>query len=278
MKVQRAVRTTITTVVTAVAAVALAILGFSMVAASETPVAELTVPTFGGGGGTSESTDGAVAVESLLGQPDVEVSEGGGVALVPGAIGASVTVTDACPGVEGPLKYEGCPSAVTTSLSLKITDQRSRPTACGNGQPTCTVIESAAPLKLYDRTKFVGLTIALRTGGSVRLTKNPDAALYDDIFESSAANAAAAANYACTTDAAGRCTAGVRAAGDLLLLARFPDGSKTIYVGRTLSALNFVDTDGDTRVDLATEAVRGLSVAHPSAMSTRSPAETHSLT
>lgn len=247
----------------ATAAVAFAVVAGGMLWAltgEATPSAQLDLAVFGAGGGVSQS--GTYGVESLLGQPAAEPSEGEGVSLTPGGIVERIRLTDACPESDGPVDNQGCPAGVATTTILHVTDQRPLGTTCGQvGQRTCSFPQAGARVKVFDRNKLDGLTIMRRDGGSVTLTKNPNSQLYDDIFESETAfESAGAAEFGCVADSLGTCVAGVQKPTDLLLLARFEDASRTIYAGRSLRTSGFADTDGDGTRDRATETLEVVKV------------------
>lgn len=217
----------------------------------EAPAMELTLSGFGGGGGETGSS--SYGVRAALTEVAADELAGDGVSVVPGPSAALSSAVDGCPGLAGPESYAGCPVAVRTTTVLKVTDQRAMSPACG-GTTSCSLPQAGAIIEVYDRSRLKGLTIARRDGGTVALTRNPESQYFDDIFESPAAyTQAGAAAFGCTADATGTCTAGVRSTGDLLALVRFADGSKTIYVGRSVAAADFVDTNGDGRADLTTQ-------------------------
>lgn len=213
-----------------------------------TPPAELSLPTFGGGGETS-SSDG-FGVQSILGQPEAEASEGGTFALVPGPVVASLFVTDACPGADGSDAYAGCRAGIRVTTVLHTRDS--------------ITPMSFAQAKVFKRDKLQRLTITTREGAAVTLSRNPDDGLLDDIFESStAASEAGAATFGCTADATGTCTAGVSEVGDLLVIVRFPDGTKTVYAGRSLDPGSFVDGLATETVQVQKHVAKDGAVSYP---------------
>ena len=220
----------------------------------EAPAMELTLSGFGGGGGETGSS--SYGVRAAITEVAADELVGNGVSVLPGPSAAISSAVDGCPGLDGPDDYAGCPVAVRTTTVLMVTDQRAKSPACG-GSRTCSLPRAGALVEVYDRSRLSGLTIARRDGGTVTLTKNPESQYYDDIFESPAAyTEAGAAAFGCTADATGTCTAGIRSTGDLLALVRFADGSKTIYVGRSVAAADFVDTNGDGKADLTTQKLQ----------------------
>jgi len=123
--------------------------------------------------------------------------------------------------------------------------------------PKCLVPVAGVPVRVFDRNALNGLTITTLAGEAVML-KNPNRALYDDIFESAIANAEARVGR-CTTGADGRCFAGEAAAGDFLVIVKYTDPATgtVVYQGRPKGPEDFRDTDGDGVGDLPRASIAG---------------------
>ncbi|MEM4282680.1 MAG: right-handed parallel beta-helix repeat-containing protein, partial [Candidatus Woesearchaeota archaeon] len=167
--------------------------------------------------------------------------------------GQSATLFDQCPGIDGRALYNGCPFADRNIVSLHVIDQ-AKSGACPGGAGSCKFPIAGASIRVFDRNRLAGLTIIGLDGGAITLTKNPSGSLYDDIFESDVANSVAKSSF-CTTDSFGSCYAGERVVGDYLVIVKYVDGQtgRIVYTGLPKSASDFVDSDGDTIVDLATK-------------------------
>lgn len=82
------------------------------------------------------------------------------------------------------------------------------------------------------------------------VTKNPNGGVYDQVFENDIGRVGA-----CVTDTTGQCTAGEEAVGDYLVIVKYVDVAlaKTAYTGKPQSPPDFVDSNGEGLVDLATK-------------------------
>lgn len=148
--------------------------------------------------------------------------------------GNSCGPIDACPQIAGRSEYQGCPVGDKNIVTLHTVTL---------GSKTTTVVPlEGAEVRVYDRNNADFRTIA----GS----KNPDGSLYGVVYEADAGRVGS-----CTTDVAGICFAGESQIGDYLVIVKFVDQAtgKSVYVGRPKSPSDFVDTDGDSVVDLATK-------------------------
>lgn len=162
--------------------------------------------------------------------------------------------TDQCR-ADGNIAGTGCPVADQIKVELHIIDQ-AKTGAC-SGAGSCKQPVALAGVRVFDRNRLKGLSIALPDGSNVSLTKNPDGSLYDDIFESSNANAQAKV-AACTTLSNGQCFAGESRIGDLLVIVKVVDVAtgKAIYAGRPKSPEDFMDSNGDGVPDLAVKDIQ----------------------
>lgn len=203
---------------------------------------------FDQGGGTV--TGPGVRAGAALGTPHVDRTDGNS----PIGVGSAYTAElagDACPTLPGGALYDGCPAGVGVTTSLKVVDQRAS-AECRS----CTTVPDDARVKVFDRTKLDGLRLGSGRQATV-LTKNPEASLYDDIFEDEVTNSqATAGDFGCVGGDDARCTAGVDAPGDLLTIVRFSDGATNIYAGRQGGPASFTDTDADGAGDLLEHQVQ----------------------
>ena len=201
----------------------------------------LTFGSFTQGGGTIGGP--GVRAGAALGAPHIDTD-----ATSPLGVGSAYTAElagDACPTLPGGPAYDGCPSGVEISTSLKVIDQRP-----GAACRSCTIVPDDTRMKVFDRRRLDGLRLGSGRR-AVLLTKNPDASLYDDIFEHEVTNAQAlAGDFGCVGGDRAHCTAGIDAPGDVLTIVRFADGTTTLYAGRQAAPANFVDADGDGDTDL----------------------------
>jgi hypothetical protein len=166
---------------------------------------------------------------------------------------------DACPLVAGP--HQGCPFGDRNTVELHIIDQ-AKSGACPDGAGSCRQPLSGAKVRVFDRNRLNGLTIATLdngacTGPGVTLTKNPDGTLYDDIFECAPASAFVSS---CITDSLGVCIAGESGTGDYLVVVKFQSVDVKGYTGLPKGPGDFIDSDGDGRLDLASKEFQFIKV------------------
>ncbi|MFQ5892688.1 MAG: extracellular solute-binding protein [Nitrospinota bacterium] len=167
-------------------------------------------------------------------------------------------VIDACPLTPGLVERQGCPVGDANLVELHVVDLAKSGeclTVTGVDSSSCKFPIEGAAIKVFDRNQLNGLTITALDGSSVTLTKNPDGSLYDDIYESSAANASALMG-SCTTDASGQCIAGEEGVGDYLVIVKVGEpkpGTAAAYTGKPKGPGDFVDTNADGLGDLASK-------------------------
>ena len=128
---------------------------------------------------------------------------------------------DQCPAVYGKV-FAGCPVADKTVLDLQIVDQL-KSGICGykkDGKPEseCKMPLIGAQVKIFDRenAQFVAAY------GS-----RPKKETLNVIFESNVGKVGS-----CTTDATGTCTAGEDHPGKFLVVAKYVDGTSSVYSGK----------------------------------------------
>lgn len=146
--------------------------------------------------------------------------------------------SDACLATRGRVAYQGCPFGDRLTLTLHIIDQ-AKTGVCG-GAGSCEQRMNDAVVRVFDRNN----TEFQSTYG----TKNSPGSLYGQIYENLIGRVGA-----CITDTLGECIAGELVAGDYLVIAKFKDGEKVIYVGRPKGIDDFIDTNSDGVGDLATK-------------------------
>jgi hypothetical protein len=141
-----------------------------------------------------------------------------------------VAGADACPTVSGLIDRQGCPIGGATESTLHTVDQAGTG-ACGT-KKACKGSVEGAEIRVFDRAD-AAFVAAHGT--------NPKSSDYPTIFEDPSATGQIAA---CTTDAAGECTAGQEATGEYLVIAKFVDSSgATVYTGRKLDPSDFDAND-----------------------------------
>jgi len=145
---------------------------------------------------------------------------------------------DACLTIAG--GFDGCPPRDIISVDLHIVDEH-KTGRCPNNAGSCKSPLENVEVKIYDRDQLNGLIISKLEGGQVTLSKNPEFKLYDDIFESSEANAAQVGS--CTTGFDGSCVAFEEDIGNLLVIIKYSDAEtgKTVHSGKPKSPSDFVD-------------------------------------
>ena len=148
---------------------------------------------------------------------------------------------DACPTTPGLAQRQGCPIGDENVVDLHVVDQ-AKTGACPDGKGSCKSPIEGAEVRVFDRNDS---DFQAQYG-----TKNPSGNVYDQVFENDIGRVGA-----CTTDAAGECTAGEETIGDYLVIVKYLDAEtgKTVYTGKPKSPGDFVDTDADTQGDLATK-------------------------
>ena len=148
---------------------------------------------------------------------------------------------DACPTTPGLAQRQGCPVGDENIVELHLVDQ-AKTGACADGAGSCKSPIEGAEVRVFDRNDS---DFQAEYG-----RKNPSGSIYDQVFENDIGRVGA-----CTTDAAGECTAGEESTGDYLVIVKYVDAEtgKSVYTGKPKSPRDFVDTDGDTQGDLATK-------------------------
>lgn len=239
---------------------------YAPVAVALALVAAFTIPRLAGAGeggiglssggfesGGGHLSGGELGVDASAGQNALGDAAGGNIGISGGGLAAS----DACPTVPGPSSRQGCDLALLSDVDLHVVDQ-AKSGAChrltGIEAPSCAVPLADTKVKVFDRSRLDGLVITTLSGGTTTLTKNPDGSLYDDIFESSAANASPRiATFGCVTVASGTCQSGLRSTGDHLVILRWtpPSVDTRVYTGLPYGSSAFTDTDEDGDGDLA---------------------------
>jgi len=145
---------------------------------------------------------------------------------------------DHCPLVAG--IHAGCPVGDANYVELHIVDQQ-KSGICGDNKGSCKLPLAGAVAKVFDLADDDLLTAY---GGE------PGAGEYADVFAGGLGLISS-----CTTDTDGFCMLGEEAVGDFLVIVEYydADADQTAYTGKTKSADDFVDTDDDGYVDLATK-------------------------
>jgi len=133
--------------------------------------------------------------------------------------------SDACPTTFGFADRQGCPVGDANLVELHVVNQN-KSGACPGGAGSCKSPIAAAEVRVFDRNNAAFQTAY----GS-----NPSGTIYNQVFENDIGRVGA-----CTTDAAGQCTAGEEATGYYLVIVKFVDGSKTVYTGKPKSPSDFV--------------------------------------
>ena len=155
-----------------------------------------------------------------------------------------VNQTDHCPAVPGSQERQGCQIADKNIVELHSV-------FLGEGEGSNTQPIPGVVVRVFDRNNADFRAVA----GS----KNPNGSLYGVIFEANQGKVGQ-----CTTNADGVCFAGEEATGDLLVIIKFVDDSfepsKIVYVGRSKGLSDFVDTNDDGVVDLATKEFQVIKV------------------
>lgn len=160
---------------------------------------------------------------------------------------------DACPNVAGPSNYQGCPFADKTNLILHTVDQQ-KSGICGfkpDGKPNseCKKPLNDVVVKVFDREN----ADFIAAYGSM----HPDKLSLNVIYESGVAQIGQ-----CTTDATGSCTSGEDHAGKFLVIAKYVDGTKSVYVGKFKNFKDgdkaFKEEDDDSDNDVVATATKTL--------------------
>ncbi len=149
---------------------------------------------------------------------------------------------DACPGTFGDPDRQGCPVGDANTVTLHVVDQQ-KSGACPGGKGSCKSPIEGAEVRVFDRNDGDFQT--------AYGTKNPSGSIYDQVFENDIGRVGA-----CTTDAAGQCTAGEETTGGYLVIIKWADldnPPKVVYSGKPKSPRDFVDTDADGMGDLASK-------------------------
>ena len=135
--------------------------------------------------------------------------------------------------MSGNIANTGCPVADKNVVTLHTVNI---------GGSSTKVLLSGASARVFDRNSPEFQIVA---GG-----KNPDGSLYGVIYEADSGRVGA-----CTTDSTGICYAGEASTGDYLVVVKYYDSvtRKSIYVGLPKGPRDFVDSNGDNVVDLATK-------------------------
>ena len=155
--------------------------------------------------------------------------------------------SDQCPAVPGISTYFGCPFGEQTSITLHIVDQQ-KSGICGyepNGKAkgACDKPLSGSVVKLFDRENpnFVAAY------GSRPNTKD----IANVIYEAGVGLAGQ-----CTTDGNGVCLSGVDHAGRYMVIAKYQDGSNSVYTSRIVNFRRSANTsaeDDDADTDTPTQ-------------------------
>ena len=158
---------------------------------------------------------------------------------------------DQCPTVKGTV-YKGCPFADITNVTSHIIDQQ-KYGVCGTDskgkpKPECDQTLSDVSVKVFDREN---------ASFKSTFTQRPEKSVLDSIFNSDIGLVSS-----CTTDVNGTCTAGEDHAGKFLVVAKWVDGSNTIYTGKhkNFKKKNIkTSEDDDDDVDVTTNKFNTIS-------------------
>jgi len=149
-----------------------------------------------------------------------------------------LNAVDRCLLKPGLAEYLGCPVADKNIVQLHVIDQ-AKSGACSVGT-NCKLALEGVTVRVFDRNS----ALFQQMWG----TKNPDGALYGDVYEANIGSVGQ-----CTTDALGECFVVEEQVGDYLVVVKYVDAGKTVYTGLPKSPVDFVDTDSDGVGDLATK-------------------------
>ncbi|HYF04895.1 MAG TPA: Ig-like domain-containing protein, partial [Patescibacteria group bacterium] len=127
---------------------------------------------------------------------------------------------DQCINVQGPADRNGCPVADKINFTMNIVDQE-KTGVCGydqNGKPkeNCTTPLQGAIVRIFDRDSAAFV--------SAYSSKRPAKDMSGIIFENGHGLVGQ-----CTTDSTGTCLVGEDHAGKFMVIAKFVDGSTSIY-------------------------------------------------
>jgi len=129
---------------------------------------------------------------------------------------------DQCLTVKGTADKMGCPYADITNIDLQIVDQM-KSGVCGYGSngkalPECKIKPAGVQVKVFDRENADFMSL---------YNKRPDKKILDTIFESDVGLVGS-----CTTNSSGSCLAGEDHPGKFLVVAKYIDGTNSVYSGK----------------------------------------------